>query len=145
MDEENGSIVFAFRSVQMPDGTTRDIHSTVGGIQAESWEGLDVGKEGEIKATTSTFARFWLPFHLSAIESSWRLDFGENRMVSVRRGRKGFGLLGPAQRRHLWARQSGLDTLAPQRDFAMLSSLRFKRRTPAHTPIFLRLDSTIPR
>src|SRR5260221_5251854 len=30
--KRNGSIVFAFRSVQMPDGTTRDIHSTVGGI-----------------------------------------------------------------------------------------------------------------
>src|SRR6267143_5630896 len=32
--KRNGSIVLAFRSVQMPDGTTRDIHSTVGGIQA---------------------------------------------------------------------------------------------------------------
>src|SRR6266481_4804308 len=55
--KRNGSIVFAFRSVQMPDGTTRDIHSTVRGIQAERSEGLDVGNEGEIKAPTSTFAR----------------------------------------------------------------------------------------
>src|SRR5882672_1793947 len=55
--KRNGSIVFVFRSVKMPDGTTRDIHSTVVGIQAERSEGLDVGKEGEIKATTSSFAR----------------------------------------------------------------------------------------
>jgi hypothetical protein len=36
--KQNGSIVFSFSSVQMPDGTTRDIHSTVGGIQAERSE-----------------------------------------------------------------------------------------------------------
>jgi len=123
--KKNGSIVFAFRSVQMPDGTTRDIHSTVGGIQAESWEGLDVGKEGEIKATTSTFARILAPVSLigpskavgdSTLEKTAWSRSGE--------GRKGFGLLGPAQRRHLWARQSGLDTLAPQRGFAMRSSLK---------------------
>src|SRR6267142_6159512 len=62
--KKNGSIVFSFRSVQMPDGTTRDIHSTVGGIQAERSEGLDIGKEGEIKATTSTFARLLAPVSL---------------------------------------------------------------------------------
>src|SRR6266850_3123938 len=83
--KRNGSIVFAFRSVQMADGTTRDIHSTVGGIQAERSEGLDVGKEGEIKASACSV---------------------------------------PAQRRHLRARQLGSDTLAPQRDFAMHSSLK---------------------
>src|SRR3979490_1994630 len=43
--KKNGSIVFAFRSVQMPDGTKGDIHSTVGGVQAERSEGLDVGME----------------------------------------------------------------------------------------------------
>src|SRR3982074_2203364 len=51
--KKNGSVVFAFRSISMPDGTTKEIQSTVGGIQAESSEGLEVGKEGEIKATTS--------------------------------------------------------------------------------------------
>src|SRR5882757_4218338 len=106
--KKNGSIVFAFRSVQMPDGTTRDIHSTVGGIQAESWEGLDVGKEGEIKATTSTFARILAPVSL----------------IGPSKAGKASACSGPAQRRHLWARQSGLDTLAPQRGFAMRSSLK---------------------
>src|SRR6202047_1446830 len=62
--KKNGSIVFAFRSVQMPDGTTGEIQSTVGGIQAERSEGLDVGREGEIKATTSTFARLLAPVSL---------------------------------------------------------------------------------
>src|SRR5258708_10255060 len=45
--ERNGCIVVAFRSVQMPDGTTKDLHSTVGGIQAERSGGLDIGKDGE--------------------------------------------------------------------------------------------------
>ena len=84
--KRNGSIVFAFRSVQMPDGTTRDIHSTVGGIQAERSEGLDVGKEGEIKATTSTVrAASRSRFTCRPIESSCGHDSAEDGMVSVRR------------------------------------------------------------
>src|SRR5712675_917861 len=39
--KKNGSIVFSFRSVQMADGTSRDIHSTVAGIQAERSEALN--------------------------------------------------------------------------------------------------------
>src|SRR5258705_2955469 len=93
--KRNGSIVFAFHSVEMPDGTKRDLHSTVSGIQAERSEGLDVGKEGEIKATTSTFARILAPVAL----------IGPSRAVAdttlqktawsrAGEGRKCFGLLG---------------------------------------------------
>src|SRR5258707_1705918 len=91
----NGSIVFAFRSVQMPDGTTRDIHSTVGGIQAERSEGLDVGKEGEIKATTSTFERLLAPVSLVG-PSRGVADMTLQKTAWSRsgEGRKGFGLLG---------------------------------------------------
>src|SRR5258706_9494315 len=45
--KKNGSIVFAFRSVQMPDGTTRDLHSTVQGLQAEGSASLNISKEGD--------------------------------------------------------------------------------------------------
>src|SRR5580704_13995105 len=62
--KKNGSIVFAFRFAQMPDGTTRDLRATVGGTQAERSERLDISKEGEIKATTSTFARVLAPVSL---------------------------------------------------------------------------------
>jgi len=93
--KRNGRIVFAFRSVQMPDGTTRDLHSTVGGIQAERSEGLDVGKEGEIRATTSTFARILAPVSLVG-PSRGVADMTTQKTAWSRsgEGRKGFGLLG---------------------------------------------------
>src|SRR6267378_3302414 len=94
--KRNGSIVFAFRSVQMPDGTTRDILPTVGGIQAERSEGLDVGKEGEIKATTSTFARLLAPASLIG-PSRGVADMTTQKTAWSRagEGRKGFGLRRP--------------------------------------------------
>src|SRR6266403_2755818 len=93
--KRNGSILFAFRSVRIPDGTTRDIHPTVEGIQAERSEGLDVGKEGEIKATTSTFARLLAPVSLVG-PSRGVADMTTQKTAWSRagEGRKGFGLLG---------------------------------------------------
>jgi hypothetical protein len=141
--KKNGSIVFAFRSVQMPDGTTRDIHSTVGGIQAESSEGLDVGKEGEIKATTSTFARILAP--VSLIGPSRAVSDATTQKTAWSRsgeGRKGFGLLGAG------AAQASVGTAIGFGYFGAAKRLcnAFLTRgsnveLPEHTPIFLRLDS----
>jgi len=144
--KKNGSIVFAFRSVQMPDGTTRDIHSTVGGIQAESSEGLDVGKEGEIKATTSTFARILAPASLigpsRAVSDSTLQKTAWSRSGE---GRKGFGLLGAG------AAQASVGTAIGFGYFGAAKKLCNAFLTkgsnvelPAHTPIFLRLDSNNP-
>jgi hypothetical protein len=93
--KKNGSIVFAFRTVQTPDGTTGDIRSTVGGIEAERSEGLDIGKEGEVKATTSTFARILAPVSLIG-PSKGLADTSTQKTAWSRagEGRKGFGLLG---------------------------------------------------
>jgi hypothetical protein len=144
--KKNGSIVFAFRSVQMPDGTTRDIHSTVGGIQAESSEGLDVGKEGEIKATTSAFARILAP--VSLIGPSRAVSDATTQKTAWSRsgeGRKGFGLLGAG------AAQASVGTAIGFGYFGAAKKLCNAFITkgsnvelPAHTPIFLRLDSNDP-
>src|SRR6202790_62949 len=79
----------------MPDGTIKEIHSTVGGIQAESSEGLEVGKEGEIKATTSNLARILAPVSLigpsRAVADSSQVKTAWSRSGE---GRSGFGLLG---------------------------------------------------
>jgi hypothetical protein len=141
--KRNGSIVFAFRSVQMPDGTTRDIHSTVGGIQAESSEGLDVGKEGEIKATTSTFARILAP--VSLIGPSRAVSDATTQKTAWSRsgeGRKGFGLLGAG------AAQASVGTAigfgyfgAAKRLYNAFLTKGSNVELPEHTPIFLRLDS----
>jgi Bacterial conjugation TrbI-like protein len=144
--KKNGSIVFAFRSIQMPDGTTRDIHSTVRGIQAERSEGLNVGEEGEIKATTSTVARLLAPVSLvgpsraladnTVVKTAWSRS-GE--------GRRGFGLLGAG------AAQASVGTAIGFGYFGAAKRLCDAFITkgsnvdlPAHTPIFVRLDSSDP-
>jgi hypothetical protein len=129
--KKNGSIVFAFRSVQMPDGTTRDLHSTVQGLQAESSEGLDIGKEGEIKATTSTLARVLAPVSLIG-PSRGVADMTTQKTAWSRagEGRKGFGLLGAG------AAQASVGTAigfgyfgAAKKTLRCIHHQRFKRRT----------------
>jgi hypothetical protein len=144
--KRNGSIVFAFRSVQMPDGTTRDIHSTVGGIQAERSEGLDVGKEGEIKATASTFARVLAPVSLigpsRAVADTTLQKTAWSRSGE---GRKGFGLLGAG------AAQASADTAigfgyfgAAKRLCDAFIAKGSNVELPVNTPIFVRLDPSDP-
>jgi hypothetical protein len=144
--KKNGSIVFAFRSVQMPDGTTRDLHSTVQGLQAEGSEGLNIGKEGEIKATTSTFARLLAPVSLVG-PSRGVADMTTQKTAWSRagEGRKGFGLLGAG------AAQASASTAIGFGYFGAAKKLCDAFITkgsnvelPVHTPIFLRLDSSDP-
>jgi hypothetical protein len=144
--KRNGSIVFAFSSVRMPDGTKRDIHSTVGGIQAERSEGLDVGKEGEIKATTSTFARLLAPVSL----------IGPSRAVAdttlqktawsrAGEGRKGFGLLGAGAAQASAGTEIGFGYFgAAKRLCDAFITKGSNVELPGNTPIFLRLDSNDP-
>src|SRR3981189_3178610 len=144
--KRNGSILFAFRSVQMPDGTKRDLHSTVGGIQAERSEGLDVGKEGEIKATTSTFARILAPVAL--IGPSRPVAGSTLQKTAWSRsgqGRKGFGLLGAG------AAQASVGTAigfgyfgAAKRLCDAFITKGSNVELPVNTPILLRLDSDDP-
>src|SRR6202158_829121 len=144
--KRNGSIVFAFRSVQMPDGTTRGIHSTVGGIQAERSQGLDVGEEGEIKATTSTFARLLATVSLVG-PSRGVADMTTQKTAWSRsgEGRKGFGLLGAG------AAQASVGTAigfgyfgAAKRLCDAFITKGSNVELPVSTPIFLRLDSNDP-
>jgi hypothetical protein len=141
--KRNGSIVFAFRSVQMPDGTTRDLHSTVGGIQAERSEGLDVGKEGEIKATTSTFARLLAPVSLIG-PSRAVSDMSLQKTAWSRsgEGRKGFGLLGAGAAQASAGAAIGFGYFgAAKRLFGAFIAKGSNVELSAYTPIFLRLDS----
>src|SRR3979490_1910354 len=144
--KRNGSIVFAFRSVQMPDGTTRDLHSTVGGIQAERSEGLDVGEEGEINATTSTLSRLLAP--ASPIGPSRAVADTRLQKTAWSRsaeGRKGFDLLGAG------AAQASVGTAIGFGYFGAAKGLCNAFITkgsnvelPVNTPILLRLDPDDP-
>jgi hypothetical protein len=144
--KRNGSIVFAFRSVQMPDGTTRDIHSTVGGIQAERSEGLDIGKEGEIKATTSTFTRVLAPVSLVG-PSRGVTDMTTQKTAWSRsaEGRKGFGLLGAGAAQASASTAIGFGYFgAAKRLCDAFITKGSNVELPVNTPIFLRLDSDDP-
>jgi hypothetical protein len=141
--KRNGSILFAFRSVQMPDGTTRDIHPTVEGIQAEQSEGLDIGKEGEIKATTSTFARLLAPASLIG-PSRGIADMTTQKTAWSRsgEGRKGFGLLGAGAAQASASTAIGFGYFgAAKRLCDAFITKGSNVELPANTPIVLRLDS----
>jgi Bacterial conjugation TrbI-like protein len=141
--KRNGSIVFAFRSVQMPDGTTRDLHSTVGGIQAERSEGLDVGKEGEIRATTSIFARILAPVSLVG-PSRGVADLTTQKTAWSRsgEGRKGFGLLGAGAAQASASMAIGFGYFgAAKRICDAFIAKGSNVDLPLNTPIWLRFDS----
>lgn len=141
--KRNGSILFAFRSVQMPDGTTRDIHPTVGGIQAEQSEGLDIGKEGEIKATTSTFARLLAPASLIG-PSRGVADMTTQKTAWSRsgEGRKGFGLLGAGAAQASAGTAIGFGYFGAAKRLCDAFITRGSNvELPVNTPIALRLDS----
>ena len=141
--KKNGSIVFSFRSVQMPDGTSRDIHSTVGGIQAERSEGLNVGREGEIKATTSTFARLLAPASLIG-PSRGVADMTTQKTAWSRsgEGRKGFGLLGAGAAQASASTAIGFGYFgAAKRLCDAFITKGSNVELPVNTPIALRLDS----
>ncbi len=144
--KKNGSIVFAFRSVQMPDGTTRDLHSTVQGLQAEGSEGLNIDKEGEIKATTSTFARLLAPVSLVG-PSRGVADMTTQKTAWSRagEGRKGFGLLGAGAAQASASTAIGFGYFgAAKRLCDAFITKGSNVELPVHTPIFLRLDSSDP-
>jgi len=141
--KKNGSVIFAFRSISMPDGTMKEIHSTVGGIQAESSEGLEVGKEGEIKATTSPLARILAPVSLIGPSRA----VGDNSLVKTAwsrsgEGRNGFGLLGAGAAQASAGTAIGFGYFgAAKKLYSAFIAKGSSVELPAYTPIVLRLDS----
>jgi hypothetical protein len=93
--KKNGSLMFSFHSAHAPDGTTTNVHATVAGVQAAGGQGLAIGEEGDIKATTSLFAQLRAPVSLIG-PSRAVTDSTVNKTAWSRagEGRKGFGLLG---------------------------------------------------
>jgi hypothetical protein len=144
--KKNGSVIFAFRSIAMPDGTIKEIHSTVGGIQAESSEGLEVGKEGEIKATTSNLARILAPVSLigpsRAVADSSQVKTAWSRSGE---GRNGFGLLGAGAAQASAGTAIGFGYFgAAKKLYSAFIAKGSSVELPAYTPIALRLDSSEP-
>jgi len=140
--KKNGELLFSFHSAQTPDGTTTEMKVTVAGIEAPGGQRLAVGREGHVKATTSTFSRLRAP--VSLIGPSRALaDTSVDKTAWARAGQgsKGFGLLGAG------AAQASATTAIGFGYFGGAINVydAFVARgsnveLPVNTPVFLRVD-----
>jgi len=92
--KKNGALLFSFHSVLMSDGKASSLNATVTEVEAAGYQGLAIGEEGDVKATTSLFTQLRAP--LSLIGPSRALtDSTVNKTAWSRagEGRKGFGLV----------------------------------------------------
>jgi hypothetical protein len=93
--KKNGELVFSFHSVRTPEGTTSKMEATVAGVETPGGRQISVGKEGELKATTSRLSQITAPLGLIG-PSRAAADSTLNKTAWSRsgEGRKGFGLIG---------------------------------------------------
>ncbi len=140
--KKNGALLFSFHAAQTSDGTTTNVVATVAGIQAAGGQGLTVGQEGNVRATTSLLSRLRAPVSLigpsravadpTVDKTAWSRAGG---------GRTGFGLVGAG------AAQASASTAIGFGYFGgavkMYDAFLAKGSNvelPVNTPVFLRVD-----
>src|SRR5260370_28888357 len=62
--KKNGALLFSFHSALTPDGTANSLNATVTEVEAAGYQGLAIGEEWGVKATTSLFTQFRAPLSL---------------------------------------------------------------------------------
>jgi hypothetical protein len=139
--KKNGELLFAFHSVQTPDGTTTDMIATVAGIQAGG-QRLVVGQEGNVRATTSLFSRLRAPVSLIG-PSRAVADMSVDKTAWSRAGEgsKGFGLVGAGAAQASAATAIGFGYFGGA--VKMYDAFLAKGSNvdlPVNTPILLRID-----
>jgi hypothetical protein len=145
--KKNGGLLFSFHSAQTPDGTTTEMFATVAGVQAAGGQGLSVGLEGDVKATTSTFSRLRAP--ISFIGPSRAVadnTVDKTAWSRAGEGNRGFGLLGAG------AAQASVSTAigfgyfgAAVNAYDAFLAKGSNVELPVNTPVFLRVDETAHR
>jgi hypothetical protein len=143
--KKNGALMFSFHSAHAPDGTTSNLDATVAGVQAAGGQGLAVGEEGDIKATTSLFTQLRAP--LSLIGPSRAVaDSTLNKTAWSRggEGRKGFGLLGAGAAQASAATATGFGYFgAAMMIYDAFLAKGSNVELPANTPVFLRVSEKV--
>jgi hypothetical protein len=143
--KKNGALMFSFHSAHAPDGTTSNLDATVAGVQAAGDQGLAVGEEGDIKATTSLFTQLRAP--LSLIGPSRAVaDSTLNKTAWSRggEGRKGFGLLGAGAAQASAATATGFGYFgAAMMIYDAFLAKGSNVELPANTPVFLRVSEKV--
>jgi hypothetical protein len=140
--KKNGELLFAFHSVRTSEGISGDMEATVAGVEIPGGGQLSVGKEGELKATTSRLSQITAPISLIG-PSRAAVDPTVNKTAWSRagEGRKGFGLLGAG------AAQASVGTAigfgyfgGAMKIYSAFIAKGENVSLPANTPVLLRIN-----
>jgi hypothetical protein len=139
--KRNGALLFSFHSVLTPDGTVGSLNATVTEVEVAGYQALAIGREGDIKATTSLLTQLRAP--LSLIGPSTALT-DSTAWSRTGEGDKGFGLLGAgaAQASAVTAAGFGYYGAALRLYDAFLAK-GSNVELPTNTPILLRVNEEL--
>lgn len=136
--KRNGALLFSFRSVLTPDGTTSSLSATVIEVEAAGYQALAIGQEGDIKATTSLLTQLRAP--LSFISPSTSLT-DSTAWTRAGEGDKGFGLLGAGAAQTSAATAAGFGYYgAAMQIYKVFIAKGSNVDLPTNTPILLRVS-----
>jgi hypothetical protein len=139
--KRNGALLFSFHSVLTLDGTASSLNASVTEVEAAGYQGLVIGQEGDVKATTSLLTQLRAP--LSLIGPSKALT-DSTAWSRAGEGDKGFGLIGAsaAQASAATAIGFGYYGAALQIYDAFLAK-GSNVELPANTPVLLRINEEL--
>src|SRR5258707_7620659 len=140
--KKNGALLFSFHSAQTPNGTPSSLNATVTEVEAAGYQGLAIGEEGDVKATTSLFTQLRAP--LSLIGPSRALTDSTVDKTALSRageGHKGFGLVGAGAAQASAATATGFGYFgAAMKIYDAFLAKGSNVELPANTPILLRVS-----
>jgi hypothetical protein len=140
--KKNGALLFSFHSALSPDGTASNLNATVTQVEAAGFQGLAIGEEGDIKATTSLFTQLRAP--VSLIGPSRALTDSTVDKTALSRageGHKGFGLVGAGAAQASAATATGFGYFgAAMKVYDAFLAKGSNVELPANTPILLRVN-----
>jgi len=140
--KKNGAILFTFHSALTPGGTARSLNATVTAVEAAGYQGLVIGQEGEIKATTSILTQLRAPLSLigpsRAITDS---TVDKTAWSRAGEGNKGFGMVGAGAAQASAATATGFGYFgAAMKIYDAFIAKGSNVELPANTTIYLRVD-----
>jgi len=140
--KKNGALLFTFDSAVTPGGTARSLHATVAAVEAAGYQGLVIGQEGDLKATTSIFTRLRAPLSLigpSRAVTDSTVD--KTAWSRAGEGNKGFGMIGAGAAQASAATATGFGYFgAAIRIYDAFLAKGSNVELPANTPVYLRVD-----
>ena len=139
--KKNGALLFSFHSALTPDGTASSLNATVTEVEAAGYQGLAIGEEGDVMATTSLFTQLRAPLSLigpSRAVADPTVD--KTAWSRAGEGHKGFGLIGAGAAQASAATATGFGYFgAAMKLYNAFLAKGSNVELPANTPILLRV------